>query len=130
MPNVELIKDVAVITPKGDLGHREMAELKELISEVLTLGEPRVVLDLTHVDHVNYVTLGVLVERRLRLRAVGGDLRLAAPSEYLVKIFRFAGVHDLFETHPTVGEAIDSYIDEAEETVTAVSSRSWVPRLH
>lgn len=130
MPKMEIIDEVVVISPEGDLGHQEMAELKSAISEVLAMGEPRVVLDLEKVEHVNYVTLGVLVERRLRLRALGGDLRLAAPSDYLVNILRFAGVHDLFETHPSVGSAIESYLEEERHTVSAVQSSSWVPRFH
>ncbi len=129
MPKLESKNDVAVISPEGELGHREMAEVKNVISRALADGEPRIVLNLAGVDHVKYTTLGVLGERRLRLKACGGDLRLVTQSDYLLQILRFAGVHDHFLIFPSVGEAVESYLEEEEPFVFAGQSRSWVPRL-
>lgn len=133
MPNIAHMGDVVVLRPEGDINHREMAAVKNAITEVLRVRESRVVLDLGGVDHVNYMTVGVLVERAGRLRRSGGDLRLAGLSGYLEDILRFSGVHHLFAAYDTVSEAVASFAGEAMRTPKAVSAGtrgSWVPQMH
>ena len=132
MPRVSHTGQVVVISPEGDINHHEMACVKNAISEHMRRLDVRLVLDLSTVDHINYMTLGVLVERAGRLRRVGGDLRLAAASPYLEKILRFTGVHHLFATYESVEEAAASYLDartDAAVTIPAGMSGSWVPQM-
>lgn len=132
MPVVTRYGRVVVISPEGDINHHEMACVKNAVSELMRRLEARVVVDLSEVDHINYMTLGVLVERAGRLRRVGGDLRLAAASPYLEKILRFTGVHHLFATFDTVEEAVASYLDaelDADVTIPAGMSGTWVPQM-
>ncbi|RMG14278.1 MAG: STAS domain-containing protein [Deltaproteobacteria bacterium] len=127
------VNEIFVIRREGELGHREMWELRQAIHEAVGRGIRRVVLDLSRVDHVAYPSLGTLVERAGRLRAVGGDLKIVGASPYLKKIFRFAGVFPHLATYETVDEALSAF--EAEEegvrttTVSAGSSGSWVLRM-
>ncbi len=130
MVTVESKENVAIVSPSGELGHRQMVTVKNVISELLRTKDTNIVLDLGGVEHINHMTVGVLVERRIRLRSHGGDLRLARPSDYLVQILRFAGVHDHFEIHASVETAIESYLDKQEETVLAGQNKSGVPFQH
>ena len=133
MPHIAHLGDVVVVRPEGDIDHREMAAVKNAITELMRERACRVVLDLGEVDHVNYMTVGVLVERAGRLRRTGGDLRLAGVSGYLKDIFRFSGVHHLFAAYDTVVEAVASFAGEAAgapATVSAGTSGSWVPQMH
>jgi anti-sigma B factor antagonist len=130
MPRLEQSGDVTIIAPVGDINHREMAEVKNVVSRLLREGSRHVVLDLEGVDHINYMALGVLVERRARLKACGGDLRLAVVSTYLTDILRFAGVHEHFEAYPSVDDAVASYREELDVSISAGLRGSWVPRMH
>ena len=125
------MEEVFVIRPEGELGHSEMGRLRETVAEALGRGFRRFVLDLSRVDHVAYTSLGTLVERAGRLRAIGGDLKLAGASPYLRNIFRFAGVHHLLSFHPSVEAAAAAFEAEAvpAQTVSAGSSGSWVLRM-
>ena len=121
----------AVLQPEGELCHDRMLEIREAVTDAMRRGHAHVILDLTAVDHVNYVTLGGLLERAGRLRRLGGDLHLVLRSPYLKNIFRFAGVHHLLPSHSTVEAAVASIeVDSVRTaTVSAGSCGSWVPRM-
>lgn len=136
MPKIERRHGIAVITPEGDINHAEMARVKNAITELVREAESRVVLDLSSVEHINYITLGVLVERAGRLRRCGGDLHLAGLSEYVRKILQFSGVEDLLMIFDSVAAAIASFVrdelsGEGEPLgFTAGANGSWVPHMH
>ena len=130
MTSVDVVQQVAVVAPRGDLCHVEMGEVARAISDLVRQGDVRVVLDLRAVDHVNFTILPALVNSRSRLRALGGDLCIAAASDYVIKIFRFAGVHEHFQVYEDLQDALDSFaVLETQATVSAGQSRSWVPKL-
>ena len=51
----------------------------------------KVVLNLRSVDHINYLSIGVLLERLKLLRNLNGDLKLAGMSPFLRDIFKVVG---------------------------------------
>lgn len=133
MPRVESRFGVVVITPEGDINHSEMVKVKNTIAESLRQGQTRFVLDLTDVDHINYMTLGVLVERAGRLRRSGGALYLAGLSTYLESILRFTGVEELFrifDTPETATAAHGAAKAERSYDLIAGASGSWVPQMN
>lgn len=122
-----------VITPDGDINHSEMVGVKNAIADSLRGGQTRFVLDLSEVDHINYMTLGVLVERAGRLRRSGGALFLAGLSGYLETILRFTGVEDLFQVFETPELACHAHgLTQHERTYQAIAgaSGSWVPQMN
>jgi len=133
MPKSYRQHGVFVITPSGDINHAEMVAIKDLISEELQAGRPYVVLDLCDVSHVNYMTLGVLVERAGRLKRLGGALHLAAVSPYLRRILQFSGVEDLFEIFDSAIEATAAQAAARGRhslDLVAGASGSWVPQMN
>ena len=133
MPRIESRTGVVVITPEGDINHSEMVRVKNTIAEALRAGQTRFVLDLGEVDHINYMTLGVLVERAGRLRRSGGALFLAGLSPYLESILRFTGVDELFETFDTPEAATAAHCAaRAEHSYESIAgaSGSWVPQMN
>lgn len=95
----------ALLRAAGELGPRDMAALRAAITEALDGGAHQVVVDMSRVEHIDYVTLGVLVERAARARALGGGLMLSGCSPYLQDILRFAGVHLALPTAESPGAA-------------------------
>jgi len=49
------------------------------------------------VDHINYLSIGVLLERLKLLRNLNGDLKLAGMSPFLRDIFKVVGMDRFFE---------------------------------
>ena len=70
------IQDISVIDLTGDIDFREMIRIKDAIGSLIEKERIKVVLNLKSVDHINYLSIGVLLERLKLLRNLNGDLKL------------------------------------------------------
>lgn len=106
------ILGVAVIDVSGDIDFREMIRIKGLIASLIQKEQLRVVLNLKAVDHINYLSIGVLLEQLRTLRNLNGDLKLAGMNPYLRNIFRAVGMDQFFEDYASLEEAIESFDED------------------
>lgn len=103
------ISGVAVVQVRGDIDFREMVEIKKTIGSYLMADKKNVVISLAQVDHVNYLSIGVLVGSLRLLRNVGGDIKLAGTQPQVRQIFQVTGMDEFFEDYATVEEAMESF---------------------
>ena len=75
------IQDISVLDVAGDI--REMIRIKDLIGGLIEKDRTKVVLNLRAVDHINYLSIGVLRTAQL-LRNLNGDLKLAGMSSFAI----------------------------------------------
>ena len=108
------IQDISVIDLTGDIDFREMIRIKEAIGSLIEKQRTKVVLNLKSVDHINYLSIGVLLERLKLLRNLNGDLKLAGMSPFLTDIFRVVGMDRFFEQYSSLEDAIESFDDDWE----------------
>jgi anti-sigma B factor antagonist len=80
----------------GDLDLATAPEVREALSEVLTLGASLVELDLAHVTFIDANALGVLCSFRGRLSRAGGELAIAAWSPEVGRTCAAAGLSETF----------------------------------
>ncbi len=113
-----VIQDISVIDVNGDIDFREMLRIKNVIGSLIDIDRTKVVLNLKAVDHINYLSIGVLLERLKILRSLNGDLKLAGMGPYLRTIFRVAGMDQFFEEYTSLEEAIESFDEDWEGTGT------------
>jgi len=110
----KMIHDISVIDINGDIDLREMIRIKDVIGSLIEKERLKVVLNLRGVDHINYLSIGVLLERLKILRNLNGDLKLAGMSPYVRDIFRVVGMDQFFEEYVTLEDAIESFDDDWE----------------
>jgi anti-sigma B factor antagonist len=108
------IHDISVIDVSGDIDFREMIRIKNVIGGLLEKDRLKVVLNLRAVDHINYLSIGVLLERLKLLRNLNGDLKLAGMSPFLRDIFKVVGMDRFFEDYTSLEDAIESFDDDWE----------------
>lgn len=102
--------DVVVIRCEGEMGYMELAHIGEELFRLNHRGYQKVVLDLSHVDHLDYRGLAPLGARARLLRSAGGDLKLCGLSPYLAAIFRAAGLEDSFENYAEAEDAKRAFL--------------------
>ena len=112
------IQDIAVIDVNGDIDLREMVRIRDMIGGLIEKERIKVVLNLKAVDHINYLSIGVLLDRLKLLREMNGDLKLSGMSPYLKDIFRVVGMDRAFEFYASLDDAIESFDDDWEGTAT------------
>jgi len=110
----KMIQDISVIDVAGDIDLREMIRIKEVICSLIEKDRTKVILNLKAVDHINYLSIGVLLERLKILRNLNGDLKLAGMSPYLRDIFRVVGMDQYFEEYASLEDAVESFDDDWE----------------
>ncbi len=113
-----VIQDISVIDINGDIDFREMIRIKDVIGSLIEIDKTKVVLNLKAVDHINYLSIGVLLERLRILRSLNGDLKLVGMSPYLRTIFKVVGMDQFFEEYTSLEEAIESFGDDWEGSGT------------
>ena len=124
MLRVNSLGDVYTLHVTGEIDHAEMVEIRNAIADLIREGHANVVLSLREVRHVNYLSIGVLVERLKRLRICGGDLKLVGASGYLRNIFTTVGAWEFFDAFDSVEEALSSF-SEHQEFGASLSGGRW-----
>ena len=96
----------AVVRATGDLDLTTAPRLREQVVQLVTGGQPSVVLDLDGVDFVDSTGLGVIVGLLKRTRSQGGDLRLVSTRRSLHKILELTSLDRALPLASTIAEAI------------------------
>ncbi|MGW3335261.1 STAS domain-containing protein [Streptomyces rubiginosohelvolus] len=105
---VERISDVgawAVVSLFGDVDVHLVARVREVVNELV--GEDRVhlVWDLKGVSFMDSAGLGVLVHTMQAVEAREGSVRLAEPSEQVLRLLELTGLDEVIECYPDVAAA-------------------------
>ncbi len=104
---------VTVLRLAGDIDEIGMNELRLSLMECIEDNRCHVVVNLSQVNFVSYMGVGVLVERLRQLRAYNGDMKLVGVNLYTERLFRMVGVKKVFETFETESLAIQAYREAA-----------------
>jgi anti-sigma B factor antagonist len=108
--SIEQRGTVTVIVLEGSLlGGPESTALNSKVNEMVDQGKTRLVIDLTGVEFMNSSGLGLLINSANTLKNAGGRLKLANASEKIAALLKITKLSPLFETHPSVAAAVDSF---------------------
>lgn len=99
--------EVVVFYLKGKLmGGPESVEVGEAIRRFINSGKRKFVIDLGDVEWINSSGLGMLIGGLTSIRNVGGSLILARLTEKIESLLIITKLSTVFETSPTVEEAL------------------------
>ncbi len=94
---------------EGEIDSAKMAEINRVIGQLIKGEMYGLILNFEAVEHIHFTILQALVEEKRRLQSFGGDIRLAAMSDYIKNIFRTTGVLDEFQVFDSVQQAAKSF---------------------
>ena len=101
---------IGVYNLQGSLiGETDGLSITESLNEKLEEGYKQYVIDLEKLQHINSSGLGVLITLLTKARKIGGEVILANPSAYIQNLLLITKLNTIFQVHPTVKEAIESY---------------------
>ncbi|WP_225848866.1 STAS domain-containing protein [Streptomyces sp. HPF1205] len=95
----------ALITAAGELDYSNATDLGEVIRET-PFPPAGVVIDLTGLLYCDSTGITVLVAAYQQARSAGVPLALAGLSGDLQRVFGIAGLHEIFDSYPTVEQAV------------------------
>ncbi|CAL9351301.1 STAS domain-containing protein [Streptomyces pilosus] len=96
---------IHVLTLAGELDHHTGDQLRQAL-HVTGDVRPRIVIDLGHVTFMDSSGINILITAFKDVTQAGGWLRLAAPTDSVLRVLQLVGVDGLIECHPTLRQAL------------------------
>jgi anti-sigma B factor antagonist len=96
-----------IVEVEGEIDVYTAPKLRELLIDLVSQGNHRIIVDMTRVDFLDSTGLGVLVGGLKRVRSRDGSLRLVCGQERILKIFRITGLTKVFQIYTTIEEALN-----------------------
>lgn len=98
-----------VVVASGELDLASAPTFRQVTRDALTVGvPPQVVVDLSHVELLDSVSLGILLGLARRVTERHGTLRLVVSSTLVLRTFELTGTADLFDIVRTVDVAFNA----------------------
>jgi anti-anti-sigma factor len=104
-----------VLTPTGRLNLARAGSFRAQLSELITAGNTRVVIDLSTTDAIDSSGIGALIGSLKAARAAGGDLRITAPNEQVRTVLGLTNLSRVLLVH----ENADAPFDDCHPTPSA-----------
>ena len=106
---IRSLGDVRVVDCRGRivLGE-ETARLRELVKDLLQ-PSARIVLDLTHVNHIDSNGIGMLVGVQVTAKNAKAVIKLAGLVDHVRSVMETTRLLTIFETYATAEEAVASF---------------------
>lgn len=118
--NIVHLDKAIVATPQGELDLATAPDFHEQLLRLLSERKARlVVVALDRLAFCDAAGLRVLVHAQRRARLLDVDLRLAAPTPVMTKLFRITGLDQTFQIWPTTLAALSGAVPAPRSAATA-----------
>jgi anti-anti-sigma factor len=97
---------VTVLRLSGDIDVEDMDALLEAMTQLVLQNQGRVLLNFRQVKHISLKAISKLVQRNLRFRGLGADIKLVALSPYVTNLFELVGAYSQFDVMSDEEEAV------------------------
>jgi anti-anti-sigma factor len=121
-----LCGNVFVIQCEGRIVAGDEAKALETALDMASREVPRVVLQVSGVERLDSSGIGLLVRFATRLRKLGGDLRLAAPPQFITDLLKLTMLSSILPADPSEEDAILSFFKQPEIKKTQQKSAGRV----
>ena len=101
-------KRVAVIRVTGRVDATTAPDFEAKLKEHITGGNANLVLELDAADYISSAGLRALISAQKALKAKGGKLVIAQPSQRVKEVMQLAGLDPLFPIFPDTESAVGS----------------------
>jgi anti-sigma B factor antagonist len=107
---IKTVDGVKVLKLKGRLAMGPpLDRFNATLSELLTQGQNKIVLDLEEVPTIDSSGIGMLVRHLTTAKQGGGAIRLLKPSKFTVQTLKMVGLLNLFTTFEDSKDAVASF---------------------
>ncbi len=101
--------DVKIIDVNSYLGSYAAADLRETLANLVNQDVQKIVVNLSKVEHINSMAIGVLVGTAKQLRLKDGDVKIYGLAENIRRTFDLIGASDIVEIHDSEDSALATF---------------------
>ena len=108
--STEYVDGIAVVRVKeARLMYPILHDFATKVTELITNGEKRIMVDLAPVGYVDSATIGCLMDLFRQATAAGGSLKLAGVQKRVETMLTMTGAHRFIEVHGDEASAVKSF---------------------
>ena len=96
-----------IVALRGELDIADAVSVAAALAAVAAR-EPEIIVDLAGLEFIDSSGVAALARGRKQARHAGGDLRLAAAQQQVLRVLTLTRLIEVFPVHASVGEAADS----------------------
>ena len=97
-----------VLTPRSDFWSTGGWELYDKVKDALLKELRYVIVNMSQIERINSLGIGVLVACLKSLRDKNGDLKIVSPNTQVISVLQIVNLYTLMNIYPTLEEAVDS----------------------
>lgn len=105
--SVDKRSHLTVVSVVGSVDSADSGAFMDFLSELIDAGEICLVVDLSGMDFISSMGLGVFVRIYTRLREAGGFLRLARPAPLILQLIKVTALDRLLPIYETLEQALE-----------------------
>ncbi|MEU0247288.1 STAS domain-containing protein [Streptomyces sp. NPDC006235] len=92
---------IRVLSLAGEIDHHTGDQLRRAL-DVTGAVRPRIVIDMCQVTFMDSTGINILIAAYRAVTEAGGRLRLAGPTDSILRVLQIVGVDDIIECHPNI----------------------------
>ena len=113
MFQIQHCNDILVMRVSGELGLNNVRQFDSVLNLVLREDIGKMVLDLSHLSHIDYKLVPHILDRIIEIQCHGSELKLAGLNRYVADILKVMGFEE--ELYPSVEDAVISFAPMSRE---------------
>lgn len=98
---------VAVVTIIGSVDSADSKALQDFLNELIDAGQTHLIIDITSMDFIVSMGLGVFIRSHTRLRGARGFLRLVGPEPFILQLIKTTGLDRLLAIYDSLDQALE-----------------------
>ena len=112
----ERVEDgISVFVPGGRIDTQAAAEMDRVLQAAVSEGKHKMVVDMSGVEYISSAGLRMLAAVLVQNKDEGGDLKLAALNQRVMRVFRIIGFDLFFSIHDTLEDAVAAFSSSAAQ---------------
>ncbi|MFJ6530566.1 STAS domain-containing protein [Streptomyces longwoodensis] len=96
---------IRVLSPAGEIDYTNAETLRQAL-DVTGITRPRIVVDLRQVTFMDSTGVNILIAAYQAVTAAEGWIRLAAPTQAVLRVLQLVGIDSFIACRPTLREAL------------------------
>ena len=106
---IEAVGEISVVTANGSILQENVQVFKKALLDLVDQGKIKIVMDLSFSIYLSSLCLAAIVDIRMRVNKVGGDLKLAGITRLAQTVLESTNLTRKFETFSNVDAAVKSF---------------------
>jgi stage II sporulation protein AA (anti-sigma F factor antagonist) len=98
---------IRVLTLAGEIDRDTGQPLRRALDATGTATHPRIVVDLARVTFMDSTGINIFIAAHRSLTEAGGWIRLAAPTDAVMRLLQIVGVDAVIDCHETLRQALN-----------------------